>query len=164
MNEKLHVLLDTNIYSWFFEGNQIELIQKVAESHKLQVYGFSVIRKELRATPHSIYHAKMNYRNQLISTYDQITSNHVYGINEKIEELATVYAEQLRNDYQKKMIWNDLLIISCASVHALDIVVSRDKRTMFSELMKEIYIKVNQEKKLKIPKFYSEEDLKKLVQ
>jgi len=45
----------------------------------------------------------------------------------------------------------------------LDILVSEDKHSMFSEKAMEAYRKVNGENGLKTPKFYSFEELKKIL-
>lgn len=159
----IRLMLDTNIYGLFFEQNELEKVEQLIETKKLLIYGFAIIRKELRSIPSTIQHEEGNFRNKILQTYDRITYGHHYELNSLINQLALEYANELASQFQKEKYWNDFLIVACATLHELDILVSEDRRTMISPNAIKIYEKVNQQNQLRTPKFYSKKEMEQLL-
>lgn len=65
------VLLDTNIYGRIVERQQEERVKEsLGNSPDIIVYGFDVVRKELRATSRKIRFGKKSVRIALLTLYD----------------------------------------------------------------------------------------------
>ena len=63
----------------------------------------------------------------------------------------------------REKLFNDFLIVACASVHGIDIVISEDNATLASELSLLAYQKVNHEQKLSFPQFIKYEEFKHII-
>ncbi len=163
MQEKLRLLLDTNIYGKIFEQEDEDLIPQIVESNKILIYGFTLIRKELRNIPSKIKHKGRSYRGKLLDAYDQITGEHEYDLTPGIIKLAQSYAKNLGNENEKEKFWKDFLIVACATIHQLDIVVSEDRLTLASDYAQNIYKAVNENNGLRTPKFYTKNEFDKLI-
>ena len=58
------------------EQAPLEFLERVRYSDNIIVYGFSVVRKELRDTPKHLKHARKSFRNILLSFYDSVVGKH----------------------------------------------------------------------------------------
>lgn len=159
----LRVLLDTNVYGVLAEGASPELLEKIGSSEKIAVYGFSAVRKELRDTPKGYRVGSKSLRNLLLNYYDSLVKKHSLPLTRLIEVLSQEYLSNYKGGTSKKKLKADFLIVACASIHGLDVLVSNDERTMFSKKAVEAYQKTNEENGLRTPKFYSVEQLKRLL-
>lgn len=162
MTEKLRAILDTNVYGWIIAYDK-SLIQRLIESKTTRIYGFEIIRKELRATPTTSKTENINTRIALLQLYDELVKNHDYNSNDIIEQLANSYSRVYTGGIAKEKLWKDFLIVACASIHQLDIIVTGDNHSMRSTPSIKAYEKVNREKELSLPKFYSISEVKPLL-
>ena len=72
----LRVIFDSNIYGLLARGNNINIItEKIIKDREFIVYGYQLIRKELRSTPKYLKLGKFSQRNTLLGLYDKITNN-----------------------------------------------------------------------------------------
>ncbi len=161
MNEKLRVLLDTNMYASFLERRSEAWAVKLVESNRIILYGFDIIRKELRATPLSARIQNMSLRTALLEVYDQFVAGHKLYTDQKVIDLTRQYLNEYNGGISKRKLWNDFLIVACASTHGLDILVSEDKHSMFSALAINAFREINQKNGLRTPKFHLISDFEK---
>ena len=132
------------------------------------IYGTSLIRKELRdVSAHLTFDGK-NKRIMLLQAYSSFVrkENHNLEINDFVILLANKYFEEYkkqRGTFSINELLCDFTIVACASLHNLDIVVSDDKRTMLSEKAKQAYAEVNRVHQFRSPFFYVYDQFKKEV-
>jgi hypothetical protein len=158
------LLLDTNIYGLIVVDTERNTIHGRMHKNKevLLIYGFSIIRNELRDVPKKIRQKGRKLRVDLLSTYDEFVKKN-YSLNKEISILAEDYFElyrQFGGSISKNKIINDFLIVACASLHDLDLVVSEDNHSMLTDNALRAYKNVNKIKELKLPDFISYEDFK----
>jgi len=149
------VILDTNIYGEMILDFDFELIKK-AISSKFTVYGFKVIRNELRDVPKKIKKEGKNFRIAILHIYGEIIQHRTFVITKDTTSLARLYYEAYR-DFgginPKEKILNDFMIVACASLNNIDIVVSEDNKTMLAENALKAYQLVNSMKNKRSPSF-----------
>ena len=158
------VLLDTNIYGLIVVDTERDDIHDSIHKNKdsLLIYGFSIIRKELRDVPKRIKQKGRKLRIDLLNTYDEFVKKN-YSVNKKTSTLAEDYFElyrRLGGSITKNKILNVFLIVDCATLHNLDIVVSEDKHSLIIDNALQAYKIVNKNRKLKLHKFISYENFK----
>ena len=163
MSQSKRLLLDTSIYGIFAESGALELVEKIASSERIIVYGFSIVRKELRDTPKTMVKKGMKLRNILLSYYDFITEGHFLPLTRLIEVLAEEYLKSYDGGISKAKLKSDFMIVACASLNGLDILVSADNHSMFSKKAAETYLRVNNQNGLRTPQFYSLKQLEQLL-
>jgi len=163
MKRSLRVIFDTNVYGFFFEGEDHSFLPLALKTDKVIFFGFEVVRKELRATSKKVKHGKRNYRGLLLSVYDELVGSHYYRLSHVIEALAKEYSKEYAGGISKKELWKDFLIVACASIHGLDLIVSEDNHSMVSQPAIRAYKKVNGKNDLREPVFYSIKEFKKLL-
>jgi len=163
MPQSKRLLLDTSIYGIFAESEALELVEKIASSEKIIVYGFSIVRKELRDTPKTVVKKGRKLRNVLLGYYDFITEGHFLPLTRLIEVLAEEYLKSYDGGISKAKLKSDFMIVACASLNGLDILVSADNHSMFSKKAIEAYLKVNNQNGLRTPQFYSPKQLEQLL-
>lgn len=160
------VILDTNIYGRIIERKEEEEIQIALEKRKdIIIYGFDVVRKELRDLSGESLIGKKSLRILLLTLYDRISRTHIFLTTSLVKQLAEDYYStyrQVGGHRSKDKIFNDFLIIACASLHELDIVVSEDNKTMFSNEATSAYKIVNNLRKYRMPEFISYEKFRRL--
>ena len=158
------VILDTNIYGRIVERREEEEIQASLEKRKdIITYGFDVVRKELRDLSGETLIGKL--RILLLTLYDRIARTHIYFTTSLVKQLAEDYYStyrQVGGHRSKDKIFNDFLIIACASLHELDIVVSDDNKTMFGDEAASAYKIVNNLRNYRMPEFISYEKFRRL--
>lgn len=162
MPEKLRAILDTNVYGILLASKPY-LIPKISNSERLIIYGFEVIRKELRAIPKTEILYDENFRMEALKLYDSIVKNHNLEANGLIAKLATNYAESYNGGISKEKLQKDFLIVAAATIHRLDIIVSADQHSMQSAPARRAYTEINEKYQLPSPKFYSMTNLEKLL-
>ncbi len=160
------VILDTNIYGKIVDKEQVEEIEQLAEKRRdIVIYGFDVIRKELRNTPKDKTIKKKKYRIILLSLYSRIIRERSFELTNPIKLLAEDYLrtyKALFGSVNEKM-RNDFLIVACASIHELDVVVSDDNNTMLSDYAKKTYNTVNSLRRHKMPNFIGYEEFRRSI-
>ncbi|MBI2130373.1 hypothetical protein HYU10_01245 [Candidatus Woesearchaeota archaeon] len=156
------VLLDTKIYGKileeFHQGIIRETIERDAIKGALVIYGFDVIRKELRATSKNARIQDGKLRIALLNLYDILAKKHSIQLNIEMRGLAWKYYEvyrKLGGTKNEKEILNDFIIVAGASIKNLDIVYSEDDKTMAGGTSIKSYEIVNNILKFRTPKFES---------
>ncbi|MFH0955379.1 MAG: PIN domain-containing protein [Candidatus Micrarchaeota archaeon] len=162
-DSRVRVLLDTTIFGELALETSVDFIKCISSSNKLIVYGCSVTRKELRATPKNYKSGGKNFRNALLRSYDSLVRGHGLEVTSVIVALADEYARFYKGSISKYKLRNDFLIVACASIHRLDVLVSEDNHSMFSTKALESYNKANQQNGFSTPKFWSLAQLKRFV-
>ncbi len=159
------VILDTNIYGLIVNDPNKEIVKDGIEKKKSAVvYGFSLIRKELRDTPRKIRVEGENLRNYLLRIYDEFTTGHELKFIGYAKELADYYFityKELGGFANRQEIIKDFIIVASASLNSLDIVISNDNKTMLSQRAVKSYNIVNRIKKIGMPRFMNYEEFKK---
>jgi len=155
------VILDTNIYGRIIERREEETAISLMQSrHDVLIYGFDVIRKEIRQTPKMALVSGRNLRTVLLRLYDSIVATRFYFTTSAVGQIAEDYYVAYRNlggKCDKKEIINDFLIVACASIHELDLVASDDDRTLKDGFSTKACKIVNDLKMYRTPQFYSYE-------
>ncbi len=158
------LLLDTNIYGHIVVDPEREKVHKAIHARKeIYLYGFDVIRKELRSTKRSVIGT--NLRMNLLRVYDEFVRKS-YKTELEIKKLAKQYFVQyaeIGGTSSESELQNDFLIIACASLKNLDIVVSNDVKTMLSELAIKAYKSINKISGIKLPNFINYEEFKNVI-
>ena len=87
------VLPDTNIYGEMILDKDLFIVKVACKKQALNlIYGFSLIRNELRAIPKNKTLARKNLRVSLLSLYDELVGNHSLIVDEDyLAEIATKY-------------------------------------------------------------------------
>ena len=161
-------LLDTNIYGLLVVDKDFHLLhsklEELKQSKELLVYGFDVIKKELKAAPRKKI-AGINPQATLLRAYSSFTFRE-YAIEYDFQKIAEEYYSayvKLGGGLPKSELINDFLIVACASRKCINIVVSEDNATMLSELSRKAYLKVNQQMNISLPAFTGYEKFKKYL-
>lgn len=151
------MILDTNIYGRMVERREADEIKTRLESKRdIIIYGFDVVRKELRATSKNKIIGKTKLRLAVLGIYDRLTQHRIMSTTTLISKLADDYYEtyrQLGGRIHRDDIINDFLIVACASIHELDIVVSADNKSMLSGYAIKSYTIVNKLRNYRLPEF-----------
>jgi len=158
------VILDTNIYGRMLDD--VQDVEAVQNSGNVIIYGFEIIRKELRKLSKNVHHQNRQLRILLLGIYDASVKSHDYQVTEHMKELAKEYYKvynELEGMRSSDEIMNDMLIVACGSIHELDIVVSEDRKTMSSEKCIKAYRIVNGLRKYKTPDFIGYDKFKMLI-
>ncbi len=150
------LLLDTNIYGLLAVDSDLHLCHQAFEQKReiWRIYGFSVIRKELKKVPRRVIDG-VNIQASLLRAYSYFISKE-YELEGGFETIAEQYYQayvSLGGELPKKEIYNDLLIVACSSVKNIDLVVSEDNATLAHEFFRKVYASVNEELKLQMPVF-----------
>ena len=163
------ILPDTNIFGELVIDPDIDRIKEHFEKAKeeLIIYGFRLIRDELRATPKPSRLEGKNLRVALLSLYDYFVKNRELKFNiGELNKIADDYYKTYSSfggSKSKKVMINDFLIVACASKNNLDIVVSNDNITMLTENAIKSYKNVNKILNLKTPKFIDYKEFKEII-
>ncbi len=151
------IILDTNIYGRIVEKKEEEEVKELVEKHpEIIIYGYDIIRKELRDTSKRVRIERRSLRLILLGIYDKLTQKHTFYTTSAINRLADDYYKtykELGGKRPLKEMQNDFLIVACASIHELDIVVSEDNKTMLVDDAIKSYRIVNGLQKYRTPKF-----------
>ena len=161
------LLLDTNIYGEMVADIELDSVKKgIVEHPSLIIFGSSLVREELRATPKKIHLEIGNLRIRLLGLYDLLTKERVLSVGNEAQELADHYYlayKEFDGALGKGAMNNDFLLVSSACLKGLDIVVSNDESSMKSAAAMRAYYLVNSMKKLLPPSFLNYEEFKKLL-
>jgi len=158
VKESRKYLLDANIYGEMVIDTHIEELKEDYENCKnmIIVYGIKdIIRKELRATPKDAKVGERKVRSNLLGLYDIFTGRHELLLREEHKRLAEDYYNAYRKlggSKPKNSIFNDFIVVACASFTGMDVVVSEDERTMLTENAIKAYNFVNNINKKRTPK------------
>ncbi len=161
--ERKRIILDSSVYGAFLEKGRTDLVERLCLSPNVIIYGFSIIRRELRRAPVRKYFEGVNLRSFLLYTYDRLTQKHEYPLNDVIERIAHEYSDKYTGGISRDLLWNDFLIVACASFHRLDIIITDDNHSMASDPAKRAYEEVNKKYGLEKPSFLDTEGLESLV-
>lgn len=160
------MLFDTSVYGRLIY--EPEILEKIEQKYKEEfiIYGCSIIRKELKDTPKHITHGKRKTQIELLNLYDSfiLKENHNLKYNKLVEDLSLDYFKEykkVKGVYSQESIKNDFIIIATATIYQLELIISDDKRTMFSAKAIESYKKVNRRYGLADPEFKEYETFKK---
>lgn len=162
----LRVIMDTNIYGRLVEEENFrEIATKIKNDVEFKVYGFGLIRKELRDTPKTSKLGRFSRRNLLLSLYDGITGGKYLKDSLQIHKLAMKFYNSYRElggirNWEKTNIDVDFMIVACGMFYSLDIVVSDDVKTMLSKIALKAYKHISVKEGLRTPTFYQYSDLK----
>lgn len=145
------ILLDTSVYGKLVDDTlMFALLLERRKNNEFIIYGNELIRKELRATPKSLLNKTKEKKVRLfgLSLYGSLVTKekHVLKLNPLMEDLANVYYKEYKKkggNFGAEELHNDFLMVSCATLHQLDLVVSDDRRTMFSTDALNAYQSVN---------------------
>ena len=159
------ILFDTNIYGLLvIDPDRKEIHHKIHDSHFF-IFGFEIIRHELRDTPKHIVFNNRNLRIDLLSVYDDLVKK-TYTFDQTIHTLAEHYFKAYQGfggGISKSDIFPDFCIVACASQKQLDIVVSEDKHSLLTENALKAYQLVNDIKKIRTPNFLRYAEFKKQI-
>ena len=162
----IRILFDTSVYGRLI--HEPEILERIEQKYKKEfiIYGCSTIRKELKDTPKHITHGKRKTQIELLNVYDSfiIKENHDLKYNKLVGDLSLDYIKHYKENkgvFSQDSIKNDFIIIATATIYQLEIIISDDKRTMFSDKAIESYKKVNRRYGLTNPEFKDYETFKR---
>lgn len=153
------IIFDTSVYGkMIFDERVLLNVRNKIQSHEFLVYGTSIIRKELRATPKSIRKGSQKIRILLLNLYDSfiVKDNQNLKSNKLVEDLSGDYFLEYKKNggaLSNDAIANDLMIVATATIYHLDIIISDDERTMLSDKAVKSYTNVNKRYGLDNPIF-----------
>lgn len=160
------LLLDTCIYGEMILDKELTALKETHNS-EVQMYGFILIRRELRATSPTKRYLGKNVRVAMLSLYDQFVGEKNLLVDESTLMLtAKKYFDtyrQLGGHLSEKELQTDYLIVACAAHKSMDVVASNDHASMLSELSLKAYSIVNDALKLKNPHFIDYAQFKLLL-
>ena len=162
----LRLILDTNIYSFIAEDKKVkEITTRMKDNRDLKVYGYKLIKEEIKSIPKKKQFQDHKYRTLLINLYNNLIKEQ-YNESSNITKLAELYYKEFQKLSGKRS-FNDLRvdfeIVACATIHNLDVIVSSDEKTLKGNIALQAYKNVNVRNKLRMPTFYNFEDLKKAI-
>ena len=151
------ILPDTNFYGLLAKDpERLEVVGSIKVKREWVMYGFKIIRNELRDVPKKIRVEGRSLRIDLLNLYDEVAGGHNLGTTDKIAKIAEDYYKAYREfggSKSKDLVINDFKIVSCASLHNLDIVVSNDEKSMSTENALRAYRLVNSVLRINTPRF-----------
>lgn len=157
----MHLILDTNIYGLLAVDKDLHTLHAILESKPFRIYGLDIIRRELKSAPRVIV-KNVNIHASLLRAYSEHLSKE-YSFEERFAELARAYYVSYCENggsLPQETLFNDFLIVACASVKNIDIVVSEDKATMLGELQRRSYQQVNALQHIRMPRFIGYKEFK----
>lgn len=158
--------MDTNIFGHLIKEPNIEKItDQIVNDKEFVVYGFGMIRKELRDTPKEAALGRLKTRNLLLNVYDRLTGGKYLKDSLKIHKLAMKFYNSYREfggnkNWQKSNIDVDFTIVACASFYKLDLVISDDQKTLMSKPARKAYKHICVKEAMWKPNFWKYSDLK----
>ncbi|HLC71543.1 MAG TPA: hypothetical protein VJI32_06030 [Candidatus Nanoarchaeia archaeon] len=160
------VLPDTNIYGLLTVDPDLHTLHQQLEIKKgdITIIGFSIIRKELKKVPKKVIDG-INIQASLLRTYALFISKE-YEMENSLVGLAQNYYEayvSLGGTDVKEDIYNDLLIVACASLKNITIVVSEDNATLANQWFQKSYAIVNKKRGIMLPRFIKYKEFKNLL-
>ncbi|MCH8004463.1 MAG: hypothetical protein IH934_07595 [Nanoarchaeota archaeon] len=151
------IILDTSVYGRLVSDKiTLQNIEEKRESHRIVIYGTTIVRQELRGTPKHVTLEGKKLRILLLNIYDSLVTRHNLEFNKLIRTLSNDYFKAYRKEdgsLSNQEINNDLVIVATATIYNLDIIVSDDERSMLSDKAIRAYKKVNKEYGIKNPIF-----------
>ncbi len=163
------LLLDTNIYGLLAADPELLSLKSAYQKKKQEflIYGFALVRKELRETPKSKSVLGKNLRIAMLCLYDEFVSTHNVSVPEsQLAHVAFEYYEtykKLGGSLSQEALLKDYMIVAAAALKQMDIVVSHDHATMLSDFSLKSYELVNAILHLKNPAFLDYDDFKNLL-
>ena len=161
------IIFDTNAYGLLaIDMERLKVVEKIKISSSLIVYGFKIIRDELRDVPKSIKIRDKSLRIDLLNLYDSITEEHILKFDKNTPKIAENYYKAYREfggSKPKDDIFNDFAIVSAASINNLDVVVSNDEKSMLSHNALRAYNLINSVIDRRTPEFISYNKFKNLL-
>ena len=161
------MLPDTNFYGRLAQDpERLNVASSIKTNIKFLIYGFKIIRDELRDIPKKIKIEGKSLRIDLLNLYDEIVEEHNIKFTEVIAQRAEDYYKAYREfggSKSKIEMINDFVIVACASLNDLDIVISDDERSMLTENAIRAYNLVNSVIRKRTPQFISYEKFKKML-
>ena len=161
------IILDTNIYGLILKDpERLEVVELMKTKSKMTIYGFKVIRNELRDVPKLIKVQQRSLRIDLLNLYDSIVEDHLLDFNAQVTKIAENYYKAFREfggTKSKEEIIDDFMIVSAASLNNLDIVVSNDEKSMSNESALRAYNLINSVLNKRTPKFIMYNQFKNLL-
>ena len=159
------LLADTNFYGLLAkDSGRLKVVGGIKSAGTIIIYGFKIIRDELRDIPKKIKVEGKSLRIDLLNLYDEVTWKHNLEFTNTIERRADDYYRTYREfggSKSKNEIVNDFVIVACASLNNLDIVVSDDERSMLTENAIRAYNLINSVIGKRTPQFISFKSFKK---
>ncbi|MAG15872.1 hypothetical protein CMO88_02320 [Candidatus Woesearchaeota archaeon] len=160
------VLIDTNVYGELILDEVATNMLVDLIPSELIIYGSEINRTELRDVAKQ---AKLDHRSKrisLLNLYDFLTQKEkrTYRTTPFIELLSLKYFEEYTRLKGKKgyeLLRKDFIIVATATIHNMDLVVSKDTKTMLSKEAKKAYENLNQRNQLRIPELLDYADFKK---
>lgn len=160
-------LADTNFYGLLAkDAKRSEIVSSIKAKKELAIYGFKIVRSELRDVPKKIKLEGKNLRIDLLNLYDEVTGQKSLQFTDVIAQRADDYYRAYREfggSKSRNGIINDFVIVACASLNNLDIVVSNDEKSMLAENAVRAYRLINSVVKKRTPQFISYEKLKNIL-
>jgi len=169
-------IIDTNVYGeLLIEQEGIEIIVGIKEDKTVYVYGVDVIEKELEESPIGIKFKGKLLRKAVLTIYNTIIDEELklFPIAKYVSSKYYEKFDELRKSgkhyklisskvkkYNEDDLKIDFQIIAMASLKGIDIVVSKDKRTMLSKLAEETYKIINSINGLRTPKLVKYSDFR----
>lgn len=140
------------------EGNKAISLLSNADKLGFRFYGFDEVRYELKAAPRIVAPFEShNFRADLLRLYEALISKE-YTFEQRMMDMAVEYYRQFRSlggTAPQRDIITDFIIVACASLKAIDVLVSDDVGTMFNRYALQSYTEVNKRHSLLLPKFWS---------
>lgn len=161
-------MLDTGVYSLLLSEREKELVEKLVnmeERGEARVYGFEIIKKELKSAPRTTTHYSKNLMADLLRLYGSLAVKE-YVFEQRMMDLAVEYYRHYRTlggGISSDNLMHDFLIVACASLKEIDLVVSADKRTMLNEYSRRSYELANSGNGMRTPRLVTYEAFKKEV-
>ena len=166
MIQKIYIL-DTNVYvELLIEKGSLDIIRRIERDKSLLIYGVDVIEHELHDVPSDKKIKGKMFRDVLLATYNSLIDDEIplsplanylaskyFGKYTELRKSGKYYkvVKDKELKYSERDLKIDFEVIAVASLKGVDIVVSADKRTMFSKLATETYSIVNKLNGLKTP-------------
>ena len=167
------VLLDTNVYGELILDKETSGLLLNLVPVELIVYGSEVNRKELRGVPEEERTEDWSGKDRskrllLLNLYDLLTQNdeRTYRTTPFVEILSLQYFDEYtrlggKRGYEE--LRRDFVIVAASSIHNLDLIVSKDTKTMLSKEARKSYENVNSRNQLRTPQLFDYQEFKSLV-
>lgn len=150
------ILLDTSVYIAASEDEKIELLLRKI-SKKVFIYSCEAIQKEVeRSIDFLRKHSKKVQGERLKRIYEDVVGG-VIRTTINVEKIADEYENEARTLLSKnklRLMKDDLLIVTSATVAGIKIVVTFNRKTMTREEIVNIYERVNKRNKIPTIRFF----------
>lgn len=155
---KPKILFDTSVW---IECNQDEKLKKAVENiaNKYEIRSAEVIDEEIEKAIDFLRKKRLRESSESLKNFYLKFKKPTIKSTTSVKKLASKYLEECKNfNISARKLVNDFTIVAAASVDAINVVVTLNRKSMTSETARSIYTIVNSKNNLRTPDFLTDKE------